>query len=192
MDPTIFFRRRPFTRITSAKYARFLVSTALIAGLALLARGEGAVQPVPFSNPPIAESKGGVLDLTLTRARAEVTVAGHTVTTTVYNGLYVPPVLKVQPGDTIRVRLINAADNSQPTNIHYHGLGVSPRGNGDNVFLEINPGDPPFQYNVRLPLDHPQGLYWYHPHFHPDVNPQIAAGLSGGLIVGSAESEVKK
>ena len=95
-----------------------------------------------------------------------------------------PPVLKLQPGDTIRLRLINGHKSPAPTNVHYHGLNVSPRRNGDHVFIEVDPGAPPFQYNVPIPLDHPQGLYWYHPHFHPGVNAAIAAGLSGGLIIG--------
>ena len=37
---------------------------------------------------------------------------------------------------------------------------------------------------MPIPPDHAQGLFWYHPHFHPWVNTQIAGGLSGGLIVG--------
>src|SRR5262245_66509170 len=39
--------------------------------------------------------------------------------------------------------------------------------------------------NIPIPEDHPQGLYWYHPHFHPGVNAAIAGGLSGGLIIGN-------
>jgi suppressor of ftsI len=152
--------------------------------VALLVQVEGSAPPIPFSNPPIIESAGGILRATLTVAPTEVIVAGKIVTTTVYNGLYMPPVLKVQPGETIRLRLINGRKSPLPTNVHYHGLGVSPKGNGDNVFIEVDPGAPPFHYNIPIPNDHPQGLFWYHPHFHPDVNSAIAGGLSGGLIIG--------
>ena len=153
--------------------------------VALLVQVEGSAPPVPFSNPPIIESAGGILRATLTVAPAEVIVAGKIVKTTVYNGLYMPPVLKVQPGETIRLRLINGRKSPAPTNVHYHGLGVSPKRNGDNVFIEVDPGDPPFNYHIPIPDDHPQGLYWYHPHFHPGVNAAIAGGLSGGLIIGN-------
>jgi suppressor of ftsI len=146
---------------------------------------EGGAPPVPFSNPPIIESAGGILRATLTVAPSEVIVAGKIVKATVYNGLYMPPVLKVQPGETIRLRLINGRKSPAPTNVHYHGLGVSPKGHGDNVFIEVDPGDPPFNYNIPIPEDHPQGLFWYHPHFHPGVNAAIAGGLSGGLIIGN-------
>jgi FtsP/CotA-like multicopper oxidase with cupredoxin domain len=137
---------------------------------------------VPFSNPPELVSHDGVLDGTLSVEPAEVEVAGESVTFPgLYNGLYMPPVLRVQPGDVVRLRLRNSA--LLPTNVHYHGLNVSPLGAGDNVFLTIEPGIT-FRYDMPIPADHPQGLFWYHPHFHPLVNTEIAGGLSGGLIVG--------
>ena len=169
-------------------FGRRIRSLALVvlgaAFVALLVKVEGSAPPIPFSNPPIIESAGSILRATLTVAPTEVIVAGKIVKTTVYNGLYMPPVLKVQPGETIRLRLINGHKSPLPTNVHYHGLGVSPKGHGDNVFIEVDPGDPPFDYNIPIPDDHPQGLFWYHPHFHPDVNSAIAGGLSGGLIIG--------
>jgi suppressor of ftsI len=169
----------------SGRRIRILGFVAVATGSMLLAAGQSAVPPVPFSNPPILESQGGILDVTLTVAPATVTVAGKTVTTTVYNGLYMPPVLKTNPGDTIQLHLINANTSPSLTNVHYHGFGVSPQGNGDNVFIEVEPGAPSFDYNIPIPLDHPQGLYWYHPHFHPGVNQAIAGGLSGGIIIGN-------
>ena len=41
--------------------------------------------------------------------------------------LYAGPVLRVRPGDLLRVRLVN--DLSQPTNLHFHGIRTSPLGN---------------------------------------------------------------
>jgi FtsP/CotA-like multicopper oxidase with cupredoxin domain len=123
-----------------------------------------------------------VLTGTLTAAPATVQVGAKRVTTTVYDGLLMPPVLRVQPGDTVRLQLRN--DSSGSTNIHYHGFQVTPLGPGDNVFLDVGAGTT-FAYDFDIPSDHPSGLYWYHPHFHPNVNPQIAGGLSGGIIVGN-------
>jgi suppressor of ftsI len=140
-------------------------------------------RPTDFSNPPEISSVDGELNTTLTVAPVELTVAGERVQfDALYNDLYMPPVLRVQPGDTVRLMLDN--ESTQDTNVHYHGLLVSPMGNGDNVFLEIEPGED-FQYNVPIPANHPAGLFWYHPHVHPGVNHQIAGGLSGGLIVGN-------
>ena len=34
-------------------------------------------------------------------------------------------------------------------------------------------------YRLNLPADHPEGLYWYHPHVHMNARAQVGAGLSG-------------
>jgi FtsP/CotA-like multicopper oxidase with cupredoxin domain len=140
-----------------------------------------ALAATPFANPPEIVSGGGVLAGTLTAAPATIQVGAKEVTTTVYNGLLMPPLLRVQPGDQVQLQLQNSASFS--SNIHYHGFQVTPQGAGDNVFLDVMPGQT-FPYDFQIPADHPAGLFWYHPHFHPDVNPQIAGGLSGGIIVG--------
>src|SRR5262245_60954882 len=92
--------------------------------------------PVPFSNTPVITSKDGVLATTLTVEPAALTVANQQVTfLALYNGLYMPPVLQVQPGDQVHLTLRNYGVLS--TNVHYHGLNVTPMGDGDNIFLEI-------------------------------------------------------
>jgi L-ascorbate oxidase len=69
---------------------------------------------------------------------------------------YVAPLINATPGDTVRITLRNQLDpdpsctaaNTTPdvphcfngTNLHSHGLWVSPTGNSDNVLLSINPG----------------------------------------------------
>jgi len=135
----------------------------------------------PFANPPEIVSAGGILGGTLTVAPATIQVGAKEVTTTVYNGLLMPPLLRVQPGDTVQLQIQN--DGTVATNVHYHGFLVTPQGTGDNVFLEIMP-ETTYAYDFQIPVDHPAGLFWYHPHVHPDVNPQIASGLSGGIVVG--------
>ena len=158
-----------------------VVALGIIAGTGC-GGGSDSKPPVPFSNPTELRSVDGVLEGTLDVEPAQQTVAGESVTfSALYNGLYMPPVLRVQPGDVVRLKLRNAA--VLPTNVHYHGLNVSPEGAGDNVFLDIEPGMT-FQYDMPIPADHPQGLFWYHPHFHPLVNTEIAGGLSGGIIIG--------
>ncbi len=157
------------------------MTRALTTTMALLLAATAGAAPVDFSNPPVVSSTNGVLETTLTVAPSQVTVGNKTVTTTVFNGLYMPPVLKVNPGDTIKLHLVDQSDMT--VNLHYHGLLVTPLGAGDNVFLTVDPGTS-FDYDFPIPANHPQGLFWYHPHVHPGVNEAIAAGLSGGLVVG--------
>ena len=147
----------------------------------------GAADPVAFANPPEIASENGILSATLTVGPAKLAVAGENVTfPALYDGLYTPPVLRVQPGDTIRLLLKNFAQlpiNLVPTNLHYHGLNVTPLKGGDDIYISIDQGNS-FQYDFPIPADHRQGLYWYHPHRDPLLNPQIAGGMAGGIIIG--------
>jgi suppressor of ftsI len=104
-----------------------------------------------FKNPPEVSSSGGVLNLTLTAEPKEVDIAGQSVQARVYNGLYIPPTLRVHPGDTMNITLINAI--GEPTNLHHHDSNVSPLNNGDNVFIDLLPGQI-FDQHIVFPSDH--------------------------------------
>lgn len=68
------------------------------------------------------------------------------------------------------------------TNLHFHGLHVSPKGNSDNVFVTVPPGEV-FNYRVQLPKTHPTGAFWYHPHWHGSVAAQIGSGMAGMILI---------
>jgi len=133
-----------------------------------------------FKEPPRIESKDGVLRAELSAQKKQVEVGGVQVTTDLYNDLLVPPTLSLRPGDTMMIRLNNLID--QNTNLHYHGMNVSPLSPGDNVFLTVQSGGT-FDYEIHVPSDHPEGLFYYHPHFHGLTEDQIGGGMSGALIV---------
>jgi FtsP/CotA-like multicopper oxidase with cupredoxin domain len=157
-------------------------ATVLLALLLPAVEAQDAA-PAPretFRDPAVVASRHGVLELTLTAARATVDVAGQSVLAAAYNGSYVPPTLRVHPGDVVRLRLVNALDDE--TNLHMHGLAVSPLGNSDNVFLHVAPGGAQ-DYEIRIPPSHAPGLYWYHPHAHGHSDDQVRNGMSGALIV---------
>ncbi len=134
-----------------------------------------------------------------------------------YNGKRPGMVLEADPGDRIDVHFINSlpldppgdncpADHNQPhgrntTNLHTHGLHVSPTVDStgtfdaDNVFLKITPKgqevpcrndsfrDGETHYRFELPPDHPSGTFWYHAHKHGSTNDQVSGGLAGPLII---------
>jgi Putative multicopper oxidases len=133
-----------------------------------------------FPEPPRVQSVDGVLQTELSAEMKQIEVGGVMVTTRVYNGLFVPPTLELAPGDTLLLHLNNSID--QNTNLHYHGMNVSPLLPGDNIFLTIMPGET-FDYEVNVPANHPEGLFYYHPHFHGLTEFQIGSGMSGALIV---------
>jgi FtsP/CotA-like multicopper oxidase with cupredoxin domain len=116
----------------------------------------------------------------LTIRREPLNIAGQTVVGNFYNGLYIPPTLRVSPGDVMTIELINHFD--QMTNLHQHGTIVSPLDHGDNVFIDVVPAEH-YQQIINFPPDHPPGMLWYHPHMHGLVEGQIFGGMSGCLIV---------
>ena len=127
-----------------------------------------------------------------------VRLRGYVGTGTSEDAPYVAPTIEVKPGDTVRVNLENKLppddDCTNPpenvnkphcfngTNLHTHGLWISPTGNSDNVLLSINPGEK-FQYEFNIPSDHPAGTFWYHTHRHGSTALQVASGMAGALIV---------
>src|SRR5262249_5173608 len=115
-----------------------------------------------------------------------------------YNGCLTGPVVEVLPGQTVRWTLNNklgetnagpcpGETHTQPncfntTNLHTHGLHVSPAGNGDNVFINLQPGNT-FEYEHNIPADHPAGTFWYHAHRHGSTAIQVGSSMAGALIV---------
>jgi hypothetical protein len=51
-----------------------------------------------FANPPEIQSQNGVLETELTVAPHTIEIGGKRVTTTLYNGLFAPPTLRLKPG----------------------------------------------------------------------------------------------
>ncbi|HEY7095580.1 MAG TPA: multicopper oxidase domain-containing protein [Terriglobales bacterium] len=76
------------------------------------------------------------------------------------------------------------AMSSASTNVHFHGLNISPKCHQDEVIrTSIQPSDPPFQYKIQIPKNDAPGLYWYHPHPHGFTTTQIVGGAAGALII---------
>ena len=134
----------------------------------------------PLRQPPELRSVDGLLEVQLEAAPGPAEIGGRTLTVLAYNEGLPGPTLRLRPGDRLRVRLRNGL--AEPTNLHVHGLHVSPEGNSDNPFVMIEPGDA-FDYDYRLPRDHPAGLFWYHPHHHGQVADQIFGGLYGAIVI---------
>lgn len=164
----------------------------------------------PFENPPEIRSVNGVLQTDLNAQYTDPTatkVAGCGIHLRSYNGELVGPTLRAKPGDVLRINLRNllpaesdAVTDAQvgqetehahlevtpvsynTTNLHTHGLHVSPVDRGDNVLLHIPP-QTQFQYEIEIPLDQPVGTYWYHSHAHGSTAVQVGSGMAGALII---------
>ncbi|MEV7023131.1 multicopper oxidase family protein [Kitasatospora sp. NPDC093558] len=157
----------------------------------------------PFRDPATADATGGDQNLTVTleAGLSRFDVSGRQVSGQAYSGgTVVAPTLRVSPGSTVTVKLVNRLPVA--TNLHFHGMHVSPTDDSDNSFSCVSPGAA-ITYRLAIPADHPQGTFWYHSHamgtvcsadgghnmadmaFTPgQTQNQIFAGLSGAMIVG--------
>lgn len=143
--------------------------------------GIGAAPPQPaFRQPRELVSRNGVLKVRLLVESRMVPLLGRKVRALTYNGDYMPPTMRLRPGDRLDLTLVNRL--GEQTNLHTHGWHVSPKGNSDNVYLHIHPGQT-YRYVYRLPKDLAPGTYWYHSHAHPLSEPQVFAGLSGAIVI---------
>ena len=187
--------RRSFLRAVGRTAAGAAAACAMRSGTAIFAPTvlpQAAHAATQFGEPLIQPSQigsaNGLLKATITAAPGRVQLGDLAFSGYLYNGAYLPPVLRPRLGDTMRITLKNdLADD--PTNLHYHGMAVSPQGNSDNVFIHVHPGHQ-FDYEVRIPAAGRQrpGLFWYHPHAHGVVAKQMLGGMSGGLVVDGFEN----
>lgn len=90
------------------------------------------------------------------------------------------PTLELFPGQTTLIHFTNSLPET--TNLHFHGLHVSPEGNSDNFMLHVLPGQTQI-YSLALPATHPGGTFWYHPHIHGNSANQVSRGLAGPIVV---------
>ncbi|CAM9732064.1 unnamed protein product, partial [Sphacelaria rigidula] len=150
---------------------------------------------------------GGELRTTL-NVVAAVARAGPlapTLNVRAYEGSVPGPTLRVMAGDKLVVNLVNSLEmpEGKPagrggagerfwegrveawpnvTNLHVHGLHVSPEGVADNIYRRAGPSDA-LEYVYDLPQDHYPGTFYYHPHYDGSSSVQTLGGMSGVIVV---------
>ena len=176
----------------------YLRSITLLTFCALcigIAHAQPESQEIP--QPRSIRATNGVLVDTLNLLLSTIDIQGRKVGARTYNGTTPGDLWRIKPGETMKVHLNNQLpsnpDQDLPdqgnypqrantTNLHVHGLNVSPKDNGDNVLLSILPGEK-FDFEFALPQDHAAGTYWYHPHHHTSTWSQVVNGLAGSIVV---------
>ena len=161
---------------------------AIIALLANAARAQDRILPeLPEAHSPVKLSAVSDSDTGKSNFR--------------YAGSNTPPVIRVRPGTTLKVEYSNElARQSREdcighpcmnmTNLHFHGLHVSPNAPQDDVLdMMAMPGET-LHYSVQIPPQQPPGLYWYHTHPHGESYRQDLDGMSGAIVVEGIERYV--
>ena len=166
-----------------------------------------------IESPRELRSRNGRLQLTL-GLRNSIDSTGHMEYCYVDEYGDRSPTLRVRPGDLIVLIFKNelsfppttpstaqhthsaeqsdcsfATMNRGATNLHFHGLSISPTCHADDSLRTLIAPSQAFVYRFRIPRNQPPGLYWYHPHPHGHSEEQVLGGASGALIVeGIAET----
>jgi FtsP/CotA-like multicopper oxidase with cupredoxin domain len=73
------------------------------------------------------------------------------------------------------------------TNLHFHGLHVSPNAPQDDVITMMAMPGGSLRYRVTIPSNQPPGLYWYHTHPHGESYQQSLDGMSGAIVIDGIE-----
>src|SRR5579871_2260565 len=111
-----------------------------------------------------------------------------------FAGKTVPPTIRVMPGSTINLEYVNdlpvhstekcALDPcADHTNLHFHGLHVSPQHPQDDVLTTTAMPGETLKYRVEIPSYAAPGLYWYHTHPHGESARQDLDGMSGAIVI---------
>ncbi len=178
-----------------------VIATALI--LTRAATAEASVCPSANVIADPAEfqwtANNGYFSGTLEFGAATLAVGADTLTTRAYRqagGTFsIPgPTIRMVPGNTYVMTLKNLLPYSPPstaentfkdpdiTNVHTHGLHVSPTSPSDDAMRVIN-GTYCGDYVYAVPPDHMGGTLWYHPHHHGSTFLQVSGGAWGLLLV---------
>jgi FtsP/CotA-like multicopper oxidase with cupredoxin domain len=134
-------------------------------------------------------------DITLRIGEVELELAPKKrVKTTVYNGAFPGPLLRIPEGKPVTIEVIN--ETSVPELVHWHGLFVPPE--VDGAMEEGTPMVPPHGRRRYQFAPRPTGLRWYHSHIFAgrDLHRGTYTGqagmldVTGGGDVASADQEV--
>src|SRR6201987_1098630 len=170
-------------RIWSCLHIRFLQRSMLT-----FVAAAACAQTVSLPEPPQVGAKNQVLSLALHAVNDNGRDAFA------FNGTTSAPTLRVLPGQTLKIEYVNdlPAKSTEScavnpcmdmTNLHFHGLMVSPDAPQDDVLGMLAKPGQALHYSVEIPRDHTPGLFWYHTHPHGESHRQVLDGMSGAIVI---------
>src|SRR5580692_11142749 len=184
-----------FSMSRLASVRRTAAAAMVIAAAAVFCLIELAGSPSGQApSPPELRAKHHTLSFTL---HAGITKDGKN--SFYFDGQPNAPTLRLSPGDQLKINYINELPAKPQescaippcmdmTNLHFHGLTVSPDAPQDDVLdMMARPGQT-LRYTVQIPQGHPPGLYWYHTHPHGESHRQVLDGMSGAILIEGIES----
>ncbi len=173
------------------------LSSAQMMGGGGMSGGTSVIDPPPgaaFADPVEMRNFStvpGIVEVDVEAKPSWINVNGTMANLLTYNDSYPAPTIRAKKGDILKVHFKNSlpmmgtnilGHDRDITNLHTHGLHVSPSGNADNMMVMLMPGDA-FDYEYDLSKQEAGTLNIYHPHIHGTVAEQYWGGMAGALIV---------
>ncbi|MEK4084280.1 multicopper oxidase family protein [Psychrobacillus sp. FSL K6-1415] len=108
---------------------------------------------------------------------------GIETTTYGYNGTFLGPMLRLEKGETVKIRTIN--DLQEDTTFHWHGLEVSGEEDGGPHSV-IKPGE---ENIIEFKVAQEASTLWFHPHPVGKTAEQVYNGLAGLIYIEDENSK---
>ena len=117
--------------------------------------GASFADPVEMRN---FSSVPGIVEVDVEAKSSWINVNGTMANLLTYNDSYPAPTIRAKKGDILRVHFKNSLSmtgtnilghDRDITNLHTHGLHVSPSGNADNMMVMLMPGET-FDYDIAF------------------------------------------
>lgn len=99
----------------------------------------------------------------------------------------IPPLLRMKPGKTYRIHLINNSESD--TNLYAQGLHLDGNGMSNDVFRTI-PAGMCGVYIWDIPADHASGMHWYRPQKHSLTFEQVRGRAFGPIFIEEIEERL--
>lgn len=147
--------------------------------------GEQALTFPPLLEPTFVEGNKITYELTAQQGKM-MFVDGIETTTYGYNGDFLGPVLRLEQGQQVTMKLTN--NLLEPTTFHWHGLEVAgdTRDGGPHAVIESGVTEV-----IEFAVNQQAATLWYHPHPMGYTAKQVYNGLAGLLYIDDEQSKTK-
>jgi len=127
---------------------------------------------------PIPDTlSGSNIALTMHQDSVQFFSGQHTQTLAFNQYAYLGPTLILNNGQNVSITVNNQIGDT--TNVHWHGLHVSPTNDGGPHIMIMNG----MSWNPQFTVLDKASTYWYHPHFHGKTAEHAIKGAAGIIIV---------
>ena len=128
------------------------------------------------------DEKGSVYTVRAQKGKTEIFDGTETVTYG-YNGSFLGPMIRLEKGDTVKIKTVNELD--EETTFHWHGLEVAGSADG-GPHESLKPGE---EKVIEFKVEQEASTLWFHPHPEGKTAEQVYNGLAGLIYIEDANSK---